>query len=113
MSDNKANFEPAEVSVSATEAQESEGQFDSAGESILALLKKTTGLAEGNSRYAVEIAQKLSHQLGVAENRVAELEHRIAELETEVQLYRDRSERAEGWLSKISNEIQHRVIKKD
>ena len=32
------------------------------------------------------------------------------ELEAEVQLYREKSERAEQWLGKISNEIQERVM---
>jgi hypothetical protein len=67
---------------------------------------------EGNSRYAVEIAQNLSHQLGVAKARLAELEPRVAELEAAVQFYRNRAERAEEWLGKISSEIQERVIGK-
>ena len=46
----------------------------------------------------------------MAENRIAELEARVAELEAEVQLYRDKSERAEQWLGKISTEIQERVL---
>jgi chaperonin cofactor prefoldin len=58
----------------------------------------------------VEIAQKLSDQLGMAENRVQELEARIAELEAEVKFYREKSERAELRLGKISNEIQERVL---
>ena len=58
----------------------------------------------------MDIAQRLSAQLCAAENRVAQLEDRIAELETEVQLYREKSERAEQWLAKIPNEIQERVI---
>ena len=73
-------------------------------------MRKAAGLAEGNSRHAVDIAQRLSAQLCAAENRVAQLEERIAELETEVQLYREKSERAEQWLAKIPNEIQERVI---
>ena len=80
------------------------------GESILALLQKAAHLADGNSRYAVEIAQNLSRQLGVAKDRCAELERRVAELENAVLFYRDKSERAEQWLSKISSEIQERVI---
>ena len=52
-------------------------------------------LAGGNSRYAVEIAQNMSDQLWPVQKRVAELEARVAELEAEVQLYRDKSERAE------------------
>jgi predicted nucleic acid-binding Zn-ribbon protein len=74
------------------------------------LLQQATHLAGGNSRYAVEIAQKLSDQLWPAQKRVAELEARVAELEAEVQLYRDKSERAELWLGKISSEIQQRVL---
>jgi hypothetical protein len=56
-----------------------------------------------NSRHALETAQKLSRQLREAENR-------IGELEAEVQLYREKSERAEEWLRKISTEIEDRLI---
>jgi hypothetical protein len=41
-----------------------------------------------------------------------ELEPRVAELEAAVQFYRNKAERAEEWLSKISSEIQERVIGK-
>ena len=37
-------------------------------------------------------------------------EDRIAELEAEVQQYRERAERAENWLHKISAEIEDRLI---
>ena len=40
----------------------------------------------------------------------AKMEARIAELEAEVKFYRDKSDRAELWLGKISNEIQERVL---
>jgi predicted RNase H-like nuclease (RuvC/YqgF family) len=86
-----------------------EDQSDLAGENILSFLQKAVGLAEGNSRYAVDIAQRLSDQLYAAENRVGQLEARIADLEAEVQHYREKSERAEEWLSKISNEMQQQV----
>ena len=56
------------------------------------------------ARHAIETAQKLSEQLGAAENR-------IAELEAENQLYRERSERAEEWLRRIYSEIQGRFIR--
>jgi hypothetical protein len=75
----------------------------------VSLLQRAAELAGGNSCYAVEIAQKMSDQLWPVPKRVAELEARVAELEAEVQLYRDKSERAELWLSKISSELQERV----
>jgi hypothetical protein len=79
------------------------GQMDSAAHVILKLLHKAAGTAEANTRRALETAQQLSTQLHAARNR-------IAELEAEVQFYRDKSECAEGWLKKISAEIEHRLI---
>ena len=81
------------------------GQFKSAGHVILKLLHKAADAAEANSRRALETAQELSTQLQAAHNR-------IAKLEAEVQLYREKSERAEGWLKKISAEIEDRLINK-
>ena len=78
-------------------------QLDSAGRAILKLLHKAAGAAEANSRQAAETAQKLSSQLRAAEDRVAELE-------AQVQQYRERAERAEEWLRKISTEIEDRLI---
>ena len=79
------------------------GQLDLAGQAILKLLHKAAGAAEANNRRALETAQKLSSQLRAAEDR-------IAELETEVHHYREKSERAEEWLLKISVEIEDRLI---
>ena len=79
------------------------GQLDSAGQAILKLLHKAAGAADANSRQALETAQKLSSQLRAAEDRVAELE-------AQVQQYRERAERAEEWLRKISTEIEDRLI---
>ncbi len=79
------------------------GQLDSAGQAVLKLLHKAAGTAEANSRRALETAQKLSHKLRAAENR-------IAELETEARQHCERAERAEEWLSKISMEIEDRLI---
>jgi predicted nucleic acid-binding Zn-ribbon protein len=95
-----------------------------AGRDVLTLLRRSAELAEGNGRYAVEIAQKMSDQLWAAQKKPAELQARvteleaqvqlyptrIADLEAEVQLYRDKSEKAEQWLGKISNEIQQRAL---
>ena len=80
-------------------------QLDNAGQTILRLLHKAAGVAEENSRYALDQAQKLSHQLRAAEDR-------IAELEAEVQVYQDRTERAEEWLHKIYSEIEERFIRR-
>ena len=79
------------------------GQLDSAGQAILKLLHKAAGAAEAHSRQALETAQKLSSKLRAAEDR-------IAELEAEVQHYREKSERVEEWLNRISVEIEDRLI---
>jgi len=42
------------------------------GQTILGLLHKAAGVAEANSQRAVELAQKFSHQLRAAEDRIAE-----------------------------------------
>ena len=93
-----------------TATGENESQAATAGENVLTLLRRASDLAGANSRYAVEMAQRMSNQLWAAQKRVAELEHRVTELEAEVRLYRDKSERAEEWLGKISSEIQDRVL---
>jgi hypothetical protein len=80
-------------------------QLDKAGQTILSLLQKAAGAAEENSRQALDVAQKLSHQLRAAESR-------IAELEAEAELYRDRADRAEQWLHKVYTEIEERFIKR-
>ena len=79
------------------------GQLDSAGQAILKLLHKAAGAAEAHSRQALETAQKLSSKLRAAEDR-------IAELEAEVHHYREKSDRAEEWLRKISMEIEDRLV---
>ena len=64
---------------------------------------KAADAAEANSQQAFETAQKLSNQLRAAEDR-------IAALEVEIQHCREKSERAEGWFSKIATEIEDRLI---
>ena len=81
-------------------------QLDRAGQTILQLLHKAAGVAEENSRHALDMAQKLSHQLRATEDRVAELE-------AEVQLYRDKADRAEQWLHKVYTEIEDRFLRQD
>src|SRR5215475_9103773 len=81
-------------------------QLDSAAQSILRLLHKAAGVAEENSRHALDMAQKLSHQLRAAEDR-------ISELEAEAAAYRDRAERAEQWLHKGYTEIEERFLRRE
>ena len=61
-------------------------------------------MAEQNSQHALDMAQKLSHQLRAAEQR-------ITDLEAEVERHRDRAERAEQWLHKVYSEIEDRFIR--
>jgi uncharacterized protein YlxW (UPF0749 family) len=75
-------------------------EVDAAGQAILSILQKATNSTEENNRRAAEIAEKLLHHLRVAEDR-------IASLQSEVRLYREKSDRAERWLRRISDEIEH------
>jgi len=51
----------------------------------------------------MKLAHKLSMQLRAAEER-------ISQLEAEVELFRDRAVRAEGWLQTIQKEIEEKLI---
>jgi predicted nucleic acid-binding Zn-ribbon protein len=120
----EASSGPENPSTAETVTGENEAQDEIAGRDVLTLLRRSAELADGNSRYAVEIAQRMSDQLWAAQKEVVELKARvteleaqvqlyparIAELESEVQLHREKSERAELWLGKISSEIQERVL---
>ena len=100
------NYSQSESTISRgrdSAASNDGGQLDSAGQAIFKLLHKAAGVAEANSRHALETAQKLSSQLRAAQDR-------IAELEAELQFYREKADRAEEWLSKISTEIEDRLI---
>ena len=78
-------------------------QLETAGQAILKLLHKAADATEANRRQALATAQKLASQLRAAQDR-------IAQLEAELQRYREKSDRAEAWLSKISTEIEDRLI---
>jgi hypothetical protein len=100
------NYSQSESTISRgrdSAASKDAGQLDSAGQAILKLLHKAAGAAEANSRQPLDTAQRLSSQLHAAQDR-------IAELEAELHLNRDRAGRAEEWLSKISAEIEDRLI---
>ena len=100
--DSVIPFGPAQRSGQETGAD----QLDKAGELILHLLHKAAGVAEENSRHALDMAQKLSHQLRAAEDRVAELE-------AEVEAYRQQADRAEQWLHKVYTEIEDRFLRQE
>jgi molecular chaperone GrpE (heat shock protein) len=86
-----------------TSTSGSADQLDKAGQTILQMLHRAAGVAEENSRHALETAQKLSDQLRAAEDRVAELE-------AEVTAYQNRAERAEQWLHRVYTEIEERFL---
>ena len=79
-------------------------QLDEAGQTILQLLHRAAGVAEENSRSALETAQKLSHQLRAAEDR-------IAELEAEVTAYQETADRADEWLHRVYTEIEEQFVR--
>ena len=100
-----ADYSKSESTISRGEdgaASKDADQLDSSGQAILTLLHRAAGVAEANSRQALETAQRLSSQLHAAQDR-------IAELEAEFQLNRDRANRAEESLSKIM-EIEDRLV---
>jgi hypothetical protein len=95
-------FTPAARSA----APDGADQLDKAGQTILGLLHKAAGVAEANSQHALEMAQKLSHQLRAAEAR-------INELELEIGIYQEKADRAEQWLHKVYTEIEDRFLRQD
>ena len=76
---------------------------EEAGEAIIAKIQKAADLSNENCDRAMKLAHKLSMQLRAAEER-------INQLEAEVELFRDRAARAEGWLQTIQNEIEEKLI---
>jgi hypothetical protein len=81
-------------------------KLDKAGEAILRLLNKAAGVAEENSRLAMDIAQKFSDRLRAAE-------HRAAELEAQVAAHQERAEQAEQWLRRVYTEIEDRFLQQN
>ena len=81
-------------------------QLDRAGQTVLKLLNKAAGVAEENSRHAIELAQEISHKLHAAEGRIAELEGQAA-------AYQEQAERAEQWLHRVYTEIEDRFLRQE
>jgi hypothetical protein len=79
MADQRGSESVIAFGPTARSAASNDGdQLDAAGQTILKLLHKAAGVAEANSRHALDMAQKLSHQLRAAEDRIAEQEAEIA-----------------------------------
>jgi hypothetical protein len=93
-------FAPAERTATSNGAD----LVDKAGQAILQTLQRAAGVAEENTRRALETAQKLSHQLRAAEDR-------IAELEANVSAHQERADRAEQWMHRIYTEIEDRFLR--
>ena len=74
-------------------------QLDKAGQTILHLIERAAGVSGESTRHALDMVQKLSHQLHGAEDR-------IADLEAEVAAYQERADRAERWLHRVYTEIE-------
>ena len=81
-------------------------QLDRAGQTILQLLSKAAGVADENSRNALEMAQRLSDKLRAAEGR-------IVDLEAEVAAYQEQAQRAEQWLHRVYTEIEERFLRQE
>ena len=73
--------------------------LERAGQDLLVKLEKAAALAEQNTQQAVSMAHQASMQLRVAEDK-------IGKLEAEICTYKDRADRAEDWLRRISLEIE-------
>jgi hypothetical protein len=78
-------------------------RVESVGQKILELLNQAAEDAAANTRHALDVAEKLSRQLQIAETR-------LNDLDADLKHYRDRAERAEKWLSYISSEIEQKFF---
>ena len=83
--------------------QQSGNPADEAGQAVIAQIRKAAELANENCDRAMKLAHKFSMQLRAAEEQ-------INQLEAEIELFRDRAARAEGWLQTIQNEIEEKLI---
>ena len=77
---------------------------DDAGQSILALLQRAADMAKEDTARAMQLADKLSSELLVAEDRLRRLEAESAQ-------YRDRANSAEAWMLRIQTELEHTFLR--
>ena len=88
------------------EAERNNNQLDRAGQAILQLVGRAAEVAEGNNRQGMDRAQKLSHQLHAAEDR-------IKQLEAEVASQQEKADHAERRLHRIYTEIENRFLSQE
>jgi hypothetical protein len=102
MSENGADA-PEVVQFEPKRQPRSYAPVEEAGQAIVAKIRRASELANETCDRAMKLAHKLSLELRAAEDR-------INQLEAEVQLFRDRAGRAEGWLQTIYKEIEEKLI---
>ena len=78
-------------------------QVEEAGQAIVAKIQRAAELANENCDRAMKSAHKLAMELRAAEDR-------INKLEADVQVFRERAARAEGWLQTIHQENEQKLI---
>jgi hypothetical protein len=77
---------------------------ESVGQNILELLNRAAKEADAKTRHALDVAEKLSRQLLMAEERTKDLE-------IDLRYYKDRTEHAEKWLRYIASEIEQKFFR--
>ena len=85
--------------VLAHQLSDNHDTLDQVGNEVIAKIQQAAGMAEQHAQRVLGIAHQTSMQLRVAEDR-------IAQLETDIRTYKDRAERAEEWLRRITTEIE-------
>ena len=104
MDENRADTPEQVIEFAPKGGPRSHGALvEEAGEAIIAKLQKAADLSNENCDRAMKLAHKLSMQLRAAEER-------INQLEAEIELFRNRAARAEGWLQTIQKEIEEKLI---
>ena len=93
-------YAPPRKSTTRTDAVDG---VETAGQTIVGLLNQAVEAADANIKHALDVAQKLSRQLRVAEQR-------IIDLEADLKYFKDRAERAEKWLNFISSDIEQKFF---
>jgi hypothetical protein len=81
-------------------------QLGKTGQAILELLHRAADVAEANRQHALDMAEKLSHQLRAVEDW-------IAALQAEMGIYQEKADRAERWLLTVYTEIEDRFLRND